>query len=223
MQEVCGATKGNNQKRFNETWWFNEEVRYAIKTKKEAYRKWQKSLADEDKENYRISRQEAKRVVAIAKNVALQEIWSGKSNQEKLQKMFRLAKNRKKEKRDITGAACVRDEDGQMLVDSKKVCYRWETYFKELLNEKSGTTNIDNIPKIEGPIQAITEDEVKEAVKSLKNKKAPGPTGLSADIIKAAGQTALLNIFHKIWDTEELPEDFSKSLTIPIYKGKGDL
>ena len=64
-----------------------------------------------------------------------------------------------------------------MLVDSKKVCYRWETYFKELLNEKSGTTNIDNIPKIEGPIQAITEDEVKEAVKSLKNKKAPGPTG----------------------------------------------
>ena len=112
-----------------------------------------------------------------------------------------------------------------MLVDSKKVCYRWETYLKELLNEKSGTTNIDNIPKIEGPIQAITEDEVKEAVKSLKNKKAPGPTGLSADIIKAAGQTAvrtLLNIFHKIWDTEELPEDFSKSLTIPIYKGKGD-
>mgnify|MGYP003439118862 CR=1 FL=1 len=86
VQEVCGTTKGNNQKRFNETWWFNEEVRYAIKTKKEAYRKWQKSLADEDKENYRISRQEAKRVVAIAKNVALQEIWSGKSNQENCRK-----------------------------------------------------------------------------------------------------------------------------------------
>ena len=74
-------------------------------------------------------------------------------------------------------------------------------------------------------MQYISEDEVVAALKAMKPRKSPGPTGLTSDIIKAAGHTAIVvltKIFNGIYSSEKMPDDFHRSYTISIYKGKGD-
>lgn len=224
-KEVCGVTKGTKRRRHRETWWFNEEVRQAITAKRTAYKKWKKSLNKTDEEAYKTSKRKAKQVIAIAMTNALEEVWSSGNEQERLQKLYKIAKNRKKEKQDVTGTTCIRDRNGHILINTEQICARWREYYHELLNETNGPVKSEDCMKVKGPIEQITETEVMEAIKSMKPRKSPGPSGLSADLIKAAGLPAihtLTHIFRAICSTETIPLDFAKSTTIPIYKGKGD-
>ncbi len=58
----------------------------------------------------------------------------------------------------------------------------------------------------------------------MKSGRAPGPTGVTSDLLKtAAGGTGeLTRVFRSIVDEGEIPEDWKNIITVPIYKGKGD-
>ena len=54
---------------------------------------------------------------------------------------------------------------------------------------------------VEGPVEAISEDEVNRALKEMKSRKAPGPTGMTSDLIKRANITgALTGVFSGIFN-----------------------
>ncbi len=63
---------------------------------------------------------------------------------------------------------------------------RWKRYFRELLN-KENQYEIEDHLKVEGPIMGVTEKEVEVALHKMKKGKAPGPSGVTADILKYAG------------------------------------
>lgn len=65
---------------------------------------------------------------------------------------------------------------------------RWKEYFHELLNEQS-EYQIQEVAKIEGPLIEITEEEEEASLKAMKKGKAVGPSGISSDLLKAAGVT----------------------------------
>ena len=84
---------------------------------------------------------------------------------------------------------------------------------------------IENEEMVLGPLQQIEMDEVITALAVMKSDKAAGPSAVTADMIKHAGGTgamALLDIFRKILYEEKAPVEWGDSLTIPLYKGKGD-
>ena len=59
-----------------------------------------------------------------------------------------------------------------------------------------------------------------------KNKKRPGPTGLTSDMIKFAGVYGLAGLFEalkEVWDSGRFPSEWSESETVSFSKGKGDL
>ena len=57
----------------------------------------------------------------------------------------------------------------------------------------------------------------------MKSGKAAGPTGVTSDLLKRSGITGeLTRVFRSIFDKGEIPEDWKNSMTVPIYKGKGD-
>ena len=63
------------------------------------------------------------------------------------------------------------------------------------------------------------------ALRSMKNGKAAGPSGMMIDLLKFAGATGvrqLLRVFQGIMGGELAPDEWRNSLTIPRYKGKGD-
>lgn len=63
-----------------------------------------------------------------------------------------------------------------------------------------------------------------QAIKNLRNNKAPGEDGISSEILKAGGQILASNIhiiIMQIWENEVIPEEWKEVIVILIHK-KGD-
>ena len=77
-----------------------------------------------------------------------------------------------------------------------------------------------------GPCCLISEEEVAAAIKGLKMGKAAGLIGVVSEMMKAAGgfgsrwTTYLIN---NIVKEGCIPDDWRKSILVPVYKGKWDL
>ena len=80
--------------------------------------------------------------------------------------------------------------------------------------------------KVEGPIWGVSEQIVEQAPRSMKVGKVPGPSGVTSNLIKAAGTTGVKSLFQvceSIEQEDKVPEQWAKSYTINVYKGKGDV
>jgi Reverse transcriptase (RNA-dependent DNA polymerase) len=67
-------------------------------------------------------------------------------------------------------------------------------------------------------------EEVKAAVFKLKNNKAPGSDNLPGELFKYGGDALCMTLHElivKIWEREEMPEEWELGIICPVYK-KGD-
>ena len=121
--------------------------------------------------------------------------------------------------------------DGTLATDKMNKLRRWKEYYCNLLNrphappstelqQAAATAEVDHTIDCEPP----TEDEVQQAMRSLKNGKAPGVCNISAEMMKSSGPAGvawLTSIFKAAWNTGQLPDDWRKGIILPFYKGKG--
>ena len=59
------------------------------------------------------------------------------------------------------------------------------------------------------------------AIDLLKSHKSPDTAQIPAELFKAGGRTIRYDIhilITSVWNKEELPENFKKSIIVPIYK-----
>ena len=80
-------------------------------------------------------------------------------------------------------------------------------------------------PEVIGPHCLISEEEVSAAIKGLKIGKAAGPTGVVSEMMKAAcgfGSRWMTDLINNIVKEGCIPDDWRKSILVPVYKGKGD-
>ena len=127
-------------------------------------------------------------------------------------------------RKGVAGGIYIKDENENILVEGQDIRERWRKYFEELLNEEN-PYQVDEEEKVEGPVEDISEEEIKRALKKMKKGKAPGPSGMTSDILKEVGEIGteeVAKVFRNIQEREEMPEEWADSFTIPIYKGKGD-
>ena len=142
--------------------------------------------------------------------------------------LFRVAKQMKRKNRDIVGGGCVKDENGKIVTDEGERMETWRRHFERISNEEFGWNR--NLPEIDSQsnsngVEDITLEEMKSAVKKMKSNKASGPTGVVADMIKAAGEFGLVwlqELFNQVLKEGRIPNDWSKSWMVSVYKGKGD-
>ena len=145
--------------------------------------------------------------------------------------------NRMKEVYDITrkltgkfnkSSSHIRDKQGNLLKTDEDNLNRWAEHFNDILNVPSSEEEVD-IPPSEDTLDILTEppslQEIKEALKTLKNNKAAGPDNIPAEVLKAdieLSAKSFLPLIHKIWNNEICPEDW-KNGHITILPKKGDL
>ncbi|XP_063868230.1 uncharacterized protein LOC135104629 [Scylla paramamosain] len=140
-----------------------------------------------------------------------QRDWCGKNwdvernSSEKQKDMFKIAKQMKKEKEDITGAKYIKDERGIIKIKEKEILERWRCYYENLLEENEH--NLEEVDMVKVLIEEISEEEVNRALKGMKRGKAPGPTGITSDLMKKAGVIRELTwVFRGIIDKGDIPE-----------------
>jgi len=102
---------------------------------------------------------------------------------------------------------------------------RWRNHLPQLLNV-CGINDVSQteIHTPEPPVPELNASEVKRAIENLKRHKLPGTEQIPEELTKAVGRTVSSEIYkliNSIWDKRELPEKWTESINIPIYK-KGE-
>ena len=236
---TCGWTKRPTKRHV--AWWWNNKVDKAIAEKRACFRKY-KAMEGEYSKNYRCKVKEvardkydvAKRNADAAANTAQNQAFKPKlpsntatyvSTEVKLD-IFKVAKQTIKTNQDVVGEQCVRDDMGKLAYteDAKKKA--WSSHYKRLLNIEFDwdQDSLSQADPIDDPI-TIEKSMVEEAIKKMKKGKAPGPSDVSADMIKAGGDISTEMVHDLISDIvkeAEIPDDWQESIILNCYKGKGD-
>ena len=77
---------------------------------------------------------------------------------------------------------------------------------------------------MEGPPIPITIDMVKKAISQMKGGKAPGPSGIVVEMIRAAGDmgvSMIRDLAAAIIRDSKVSSDWEQSFIVCLYKGKG--
>ncbi|KAI5735287.1 hypothetical protein M8J77_016627 [Diaphorina citri] len=223
---VLGKTTGKGAPQKKETWWWNEAVQKIVKEKKNAKKKYDKTGRQEDKEAYKILNKEAKRVVAQCKAREIEKAYEELDGKDGDRKLLRIAKSRDKASKDITVIKQIKDEQGVVIRDEEKIKERWKDYFKTLLNVENPREIFEDGTENLGMTCEIDRNEVTKAVKKMKNGKSEGVDQIPVEVWKSLGEEGidiLLDLMNKLWNQEVIPDDWKRSMIVPIYKGKGDV
>jgi hypothetical protein len=99
---------------------------------------------------------------------------------------------------------------------------RWKNYFSQLLNvHQDSNVRQTEIHTAEPLVPKPSAFEVEMAIEKLKRYKPPGTDQIPAELIKAGGSkicSEIHKLINSIRNKEELPEQWKKSLIVPIYK-----
>ena len=220
---ACGWTSGNKPKR-KDTWWWNDEVDFAIKEKRRLWKEWQKGG---DKEKYLRAKRTAKSTVYSARKHAQEVKYGNLRSKEQRNLIFKEARKMKDENQDIVGDKCIKDDNDNLAFDDKSKLDAWKCHYDKLLNVEFpwDSSTLPVVPPVQGPSIKITTDMVSNALSLMKKGKAAGPSGITVEMILAGGEVIVYAITHLIncvIAEGRIPHDWSRSYIINCFKGKGD-
>ena len=112
-------TTGRRGAEERETWWWNDSVMMTIQAKKDAFKLWQRSGREEDKKVYKLLSKISSREVAKAKDDAWEQWSEGLDSAAGRLKMFKIPKQLRKDRQDVSGTNYIKDENGDILTVSE--------------------------------------------------------------------------------------------------------
>ena len=124
--------------------------------------------------------------------------------------------------RDTKGTfqAKIKDRNGMDLTEAEDIKKRWQEQTEELY--KKDLHNPDNHNGVITDLEPdILECEVKWALGSITTNKASGGDGIPVElfqILKDDAVKVLHSICQQIWKTQQWPQDWKRSVFIPIPK-----
>jgi hypothetical protein len=131
--EEFRVTKGDKCKA-KETWWWNENVQKAIKGKKECFRCMHLDRSTDNVEQYKVAKKTVKRAVSEARGRMYDGLYQRLGMKEGENDIYRMAKSRERNTRDIIQVKCIKDEIERLLTKDEDINKRWWEYFNKLFN-----------------------------------------------------------------------------------------
>ena len=126
--------------------------------------------------------------------------------------------------RDTTGTfhakmGSIKNRNHMDLTEAEDIKKRWQEYTEELYKKDHDPDNHDGVITDLEP--DILECEVKWALESISMNKASGGDGIPVElfqILKEDAMKVLHSICQQIWKTQQWPQDWKRSVFIPIPK-----
>ena len=128
----------------------------------------------------------------------------------------------------------IKDEEGRLLRDNALIREQWVRWFHKLLNTKSPTLDPSMVDELKPwppcrPLDDVPSGyEVEEAIQALAIRKAAGPDGLPAELLKVLadeGEFNTLGNFHDIivavWRGGDVPQQWKDAAIKVLHKKKG--
>ena len=116
----------------------------------------------------------------------------------------------------------IKDRNGMDLTEAEDMKKRWQEYTEELCKQDlHDQDNHDGVITHTHLEPDILECEVKWALGSITTNKASGGDGIPVElfqILKDDAAKVLRSICQQIWKTQQCPQDWKRSVFIPIPK-----
>ena len=114
----------------------------------------------------------------------------------------------------------IKDRSGMDLTEAEDIKKRWQEYTEELC--KKDLHNPDNRNGVITHLEPdILECEVKWSLGSIPTNKASGGDGILVELFQILKEDAM-KVLHSIWQqilkTQQWPQDWKRSVFIPIPK-----
>ncbi|KAK3541095.1 hypothetical protein QTP86_013354 [Hemibagrus guttatus] len=182
---------------------------------------------EEKRQEYKELQRRVKREVSKAKQKASDELYTKLDTREGEKDLYRLARQRDRDGKDVQQVRVIKDRDGRVLTSEESVQRRWKEYFEELMNEENKREKrVERVNSVEQKVDKIRKDEVRKALKRMKSGKAVGPDDIPVEVWKCLGEAAvefLTSLFNRVLESERMPEEWRRSVLVPIFKNKGDV
>ncbi|KAK3566109.1 hypothetical protein QTP86_025694, partial [Hemibagrus guttatus] len=209
-RKVLGVSSGS-RKEDKETWWWNEEVQDSVQRKRLAKKKWDMDRTEENRQEYKELQRRVKREVSKAKQKAYDELYTRLDTREGEKDLYRLARQRDRDGKDVQQVRVIKDRDGRVLTSEESVQRRWKEYFEELMNEENEREKrVEGVNSVEQKVDKIRKDEVRKALKRMKSGKAVGPDDIPVEVWKCLGEAAvefLASLFNRVLENLEKAYD----------------
>ena len=114
----------------------------------------------------------------------------------------------------------IKDRNGMDLIEVEDIKKKWQEYTEELY--KKDLQDQDNHDSVITHLESdILKCEVKWALESITTNKASGSDGVPVElfqILKDDAVKVLHSVYQQIWKTQQWPQDWKRSVFIPIPK-----
>ncbi|XP_051779618.1 uncharacterized protein LOC127526820 [Erpetoichthys calabaricus] len=157
-----------------------------------AKKKWDSHRDAESRQEYKEIRRKVKRGVAKAKEKVYDELYERLDTKEGERDLYRLARQRDQAGKDVQQVRVIKDKDGNILASEDSVLSRWKEYFERLMNEENERERrLDDVEIVNQEVQRISKEEVRTAMKRMKNGKAVGPDDIPVEAWRCLGEMAV--------------------------------
>ncbi|XP_053661567.1 uncharacterized protein LOC128710733 [Anopheles marshallii] len=214
--------------------WFDDECRRALSEKNAARARMLQRETRQNVANYRRLRRQQTRLFQEKKRLL------GESEEQQMKRLTQSGETRKfyrmlnaARSGDVRNITLCRDAEGSILADEREMIDRWKCHFDGHLNgAQARNLGLGVECRIEQHISLVAGDEVPtpsleevtSVIKQLKNNKSAGSEGLAAELFKMGPERLAVSMHQlivKVWEQEELPEEWKLGIIHPVYK-KGD-
>ena len=125
----------------------------------------------------------------MAKGRAYDDLYARLETNKGQKELYRLARQRDRAGKDVQHVRVIKDENGNVMVNSEAVLKRWKEYFEKLMNEENKREPRTEEPEVVNEeVICVSREEVKNEVRRMKNGKAVGPDELPVEVWKCMGE-----------------------------------
>ena len=161
----------------------------------------------------------------MAKERAYDNLYARLETKEGEKELYRLARQRDRAGKDVQNVRVINDENGNVMVNSEAVLKRWKEYFEKLMNQENNREpRTEEAEVVNEEVNCVSREEVKNTLRRMKKDEAVGPDELPIEVWKCMGKIGiefLTRLLNRLLMGERMPEEWRRSLLIPIYKQRG--